>query len=104
MTVYEQVTSNTALGSGTTHAIGVSGRQFLASEPYADGVASVADLVRGNRGRRILLLGFPDDSILAQLTLGVLGAPDRVAHEILVDPDHLTSRGFAHPEKAGHTR
>jgi copper transport protein len=103
-TVYEQVTSNTALGSGTTHAIRVSGRQFLASEPYAGGVAPVADLVIGNRGHRILLLGFPDDGIWAQLTLGTHGVPDRVAHEILVDPDHLTSRGFGYPEKAGRTR
>jgi len=104
MTVYEQVTSNTALGAGATHAIGVSGRQFLAGEPYAGGVAPVADLVTGSGGQQVLLLGFPGDGIWAQLTLGAHGAPGRFADEILVDPDHLTSRGFAYPETLGGTR
>ncbi len=104
MTVYEQVTSDTALGAGATHAIGVSGRQFLAGEPYAGGVAPVADLVTGSGGQRMLLLGFPGDGIWAQLTLGAHDAPGRFAHEILVDPDHLTSRGFAYPETPGGTR
>ncbi len=100
MTVYEQVTSNTAVGAGATHSIGISGRQFLATEPYAGGVAPVADLVRGSGGQQVLLLGFPGSSVWAELTLGADG---RFAHEILVDPDHLTSRGFAYPEKAGGT-
>ena len=99
LTVYEQVTSNTALGRGTMQAIGISGRQFLDSEPYASGLVPVADLVRGSRGQQVLLLGFPDASIWAELTLGAHNAPDRFAHEILVDPDHLTSRGFAYPGK-----
>jgi copper transport protein len=51
MTVYEQVTSDTALGRGTTNAIGASGRQFLASEPYAGGVVPVADLAAGGGGQ-----------------------------------------------------
>jgi copper transport protein len=99
MTVYEQVTSYTALGRGTTHAIGISGRQFLAGEPYGGGVAPVADLVTGSAGQQVLLLGFPDDGSWAELTLDAHDAPDRFAHEILVDPDHLISRGFAYPEK-----
>jgi copper transport protein len=99
MTVYEQVTSDTALGRGATHAIAVSGRQFLAGEPYAGGVVPVADLVTGSGGQRVLLLGFPSASIWAELTLGAHDAPDLFAHEILVDPDHLISRGFAYPEK-----
>ena len=90
MTVYEQVTSDTALGVGTTHAIGISGRQFLAGEPYTGGIVPAADLVRGGGGQRVLLLGFPGAGIWAELTLGAHGAPDRFAHEILVDPDHLT--------------
>ena len=101
MTVYERVTSDTALGAGTMHAIGISGRQFLAGEPYAGGVVPAADLVRGSAGQQVLLLGFPGDGIWAELTLGAHDAPDRFAHEILVDPDHLTSRGFAYPEPAG---
>jgi copper transport protein len=95
MTVYEQVTSDTALGAGTPHSIGISGPAFLAGEPYAGGVVPVADLVAGS-GQQVLLLGFPDSSVWAELTIG---AGDRLTHEILVDPDHLISRGFAYPEK-----
>ncbi len=99
MTVYEQVTSNTRLGAGNAHSIGVTGRTYLASEPYTGGIAPVADLVTG-QGRR-LLLGFPDAGIWAELTLGAPRAPFRFArflpaHEILTDPDHLTSRGFSY--------
>jgi copper transport protein len=97
MTVYEHVTSDTALGRGTTQAIGISGRAFLAQEPYAGGVVPVTDLAAGSGGQQVLLLGFPGDSIWAELTLG---AHDWFAREILVDPDHLTSRGFSYPEKA----
>ena len=50
----------------------------------------------GSGGQRVLLLGFPDASSWAELTIG---AGDRIAHEMLVDPDHLISRGFAYPEK-----
>ena len=103
MTVYEQVTSDTALGRGATHAIGLSGRRFLAGEPYAGGAVPVADLVTGSTGQQVLLLGFPGASIWAELTLGAHGAPDRFAREILVDPDHLITRGFAYPAKAGGT-
>jgi copper transport protein len=96
MTVYEQVTSDTALGAGSSDSIGISGSQFLAVEPYAGGVAPVADLVTRRDGQRVLLRGFPDASTWAELTIG---AGDRFTHEVLVDPDHLTSRGFAYPEK-----
>ena len=70
-------------------------------EPYAGGVAPVADLVTGSAGRRLLLLGFPDAGIWAELTLGAPHAPysyasELAAHEILTDPDHLTSRGFSY--------
>jgi copper transport protein len=99
LTVYEQVTSNTARGRGTMQAISISGRQFMDSEPYARGLVPVADLMTGRGGQQVLLLGFPDASVWAELTLGLPGAPDRFAHEILVDPDHLTSRGFAYPGK-----
>ncbi|MDA8318980.1 MAG: copper resistance protein CopC [Actinomycetota bacterium] len=101
MTVYEQVTSDTALGPGAIHAIGISGPQFVAGEPYAGGLAPVADLVTGTGGQQILLLGFPGDGIWAQLTLGARHTPyqdagDLIAHEILTDPDHLISRGFSY--------
>ena len=101
MTVYEQVTSDTAAGAGATHPITVSGRVYLAQEPYAGGVAPVADLAVGSSGQRLLLLGFPGAGTWAQLTLGARHTANRYArelfaHEILVDPDHLTSRGFSY--------
>src|SRR5258708_6803979 len=101
LTLYRQVTSHTTRTPGATHSITVSGRQFLAQEPYAGGVAPVADLVPGSGGRRLLLLGFPDAGIWAELTLGAPHAPysyasELPAHEILTDPDHLTSRGFSY--------
>jgi methionine-rich copper-binding protein CopC len=99
MTVYEQVTSDTALGAGTMHSIGLSGRQYLGGEPYAGGTVPVADLVTGSGGQQVLYVGFPDASTWVELTVGAHDAPYRFAHEILVDPDHLISRGFAYPEK-----
>ncbi len=93
MTMDEQVTSDTALGAGTPHSTGVSGRAFLSVEPYAGGVVPVADLVAGSGGQQVLLLGFPGSGVWVELTIG---AGDRIAHEILVDPDHLISRGFAY--------
>jgi len=60
--------------------------------------------VTGSTGQQVLLLGFPGASIWAELTLGAHGAPGRFAHEVLVDPDHLTSRGFAYPETPGGIR
>jgi copper transport protein len=86
-----------------THSIGLSGREFLAGEPYAGGVVPAADLVKGRGGQQVLLLGFPGAGVWAKLTLGAHDAPHRFAHEVLADPDHLISRGFAYPEKAAGT-
>jgi copper transport protein len=101
MTVYERVTSDTALGPGTAHQIPVSGPQFLAVEPYASGVAPLADLAAEAGGEHLLLLGFPGDSITVALTVDAAG---RIVREILTDPGHLITRGFAYPETAGGTR
>jgi len=99
MTVYEQVTSDTSRGAGAMHPVSVSGRQFLGSEPYAGGTVPVADLVTGSGGQQVLYVGFPDAATWVELTVGAHDAPYRFAHEILVDPDHLISRGFAYPGK-----
>jgi copper transport protein len=96
MTVYERVTSDTALGPGTQHPIPVSGATFLSTEPYASGVAPVADLATGAGGAHLLLLGFPGDDIAIALTLDASG---RVVREASTNPGHLITRGFAYPEK-----
>jgi copper transport protein len=98
MTVYERVTSDTVLGPGTAHQIPVSGPQFLAVEPYASGVAPLAGLAAEAGGEHLLLLGFPGDSITVALTVDAAG---RIVREILTDPGHLITRGFAYPETAG---
>jgi copper transport protein len=96
MLVYERVTSDTALGPGTQHPIPVSGATFLSTEPYASGVAPVADLATGAGGAHLLLLGFPGDDIAIALTLDASG---RIAREAYANPGHLITRGFAYPEK-----
>jgi copper transport protein len=96
MTVYERVTSDTALGPGIQDHIPISGARFLSVEPYSGGVAPVADLVAGAGGEHLLLLGFPGDGIAVALTLDAAG---RIVRETLTDPGHLITRGFAYPEK-----
>jgi copper transport protein len=96
MTVYERVTSDTALSYGSTDKIPISGPQFLSTEPYADGVAPVADVAAEAGGEHLLLLGFPGDSIAVALTLDPSG---RIIRETLTDPGHMITRGFAYPEK-----
>lgn len=96
MTVYERVTSDTALGLGAGHHYRISGSFLLSSDPYKAGLASVAVQVPGAGGKTLLLLGFPGSGIWAELTVA---AGDRVVTETLADPDHLTTRSFAYPDK-----
>ena len=96
MTVYERVTSDTALGPGIQDKIPVSGATFLSTEPYASGLAPVTDLATGAGGERLLLLGFPGDDIAITLTLDASG---RIVRETYTNPGHLITRGFAYPEK-----
>ncbi len=96
MTVYERVTSDTAVGPGTQHPIPVSGATFLSTEPYASGVAPVADLATGAGGAHLLLLGFPGAGIAIALTLDASG---RIAREAYANPGHLITRGFAYPQR-----
>jgi copper transport protein len=96
MTVYERVTSDTALGYGTPHPVPVSGPAFLSTEPYASGVAPLADLAAEAGGEHLLLLGFPGEDIAVALTLDTTG---KIVRETLTDPGHLIGRGFAYPKK-----
>jgi len=89
-------TSDAALGPGTQHPIPVSGATFLSTEPYASGVAPVADLATGAGGAHLLLLGFPGEGIAIALTLDASG---RIVRETSTNPGHLITRGFAYPEK-----
>src|SRR5216683_1495763 len=98
MTLDELVTSDTAFGPGRAYATRLTGSQFLATEPYASGVAAVAVLAPAAGGQVRLLLGFPADGIWAGLTLG---AGDHIVAETLTDPDHLITRRFRYPGTGG---
>jgi copper transport protein len=96
LTLREQVTSNTALGLGISDTAPITGKQFLASEPYETGVAPVAVQAPGANSQVRLLAGFPAQDIWADLTIGADG---RIIAETLVDPDHLITRRFGYPDK-----
>jgi copper transport protein len=96
MTLREQVTSNTALGLGRPGTASITGKQFLASEPYQTGIAPVAVQAPGVGGQVRLLVGFPAQDVWADLTIGADG---RIVAETLVDPDHLITRRFSYPGK-----
>jgi copper transport protein len=83
MTVYERVTSDTALGPGAQHQIPVSGAAFLSTEPYASALVPVADLAMEAGGERLLLLGFPGAGITIALTLDASG---RIVRETYANP------------------
>jgi copper transport protein len=99
MTLYERVTSDTALGLGKLHSTPVSGSDFLAGEPYKAGIAPVAAAAPAAGGLTRLLLGFPGSGVQVSLTVTPAG---RLVSETLTDPDHLTTRSFAYPETGGH--
>ena len=95
-TLYEKVTSDTALGSGRTQVVALTGSKFLSAEPYGTGLAAIVDRVPGPDGTVTLLLGYPAENVQVALTLGADGRPVR---ETLTDPSHLITRTFVYPEK-----
>jgi copper transport protein len=96
MTLREQVTSNTALALGIADTAPLTGKQFLASEPYEAGIAPAAVQAPGAGGQARLLVGFPAQDVWADLTIGADG---RIIAETLVDPDHLITRRCSYPDK-----
>jgi copper transport protein len=91
LVVYERVTSDTSAGLGHVRRIEVSGPDFLATEPYGTGNATIVDTVANKDGSTTVLLGYPAENINADLTVDPSG---RILRETLSTPNQLVTRAF----------
>jgi len=84
-TLYERVTSDSRTGPGQVRPLVMSGKDFLASEPYGAGIAPQAALLggQGQVGQVTLTVGFPGDLTQAQLLIDERG---RILRENLTAP------------------
>lgn len=101
-TLHELVTSNTARGLGDLKQLPLTGKEFLASEPYGSGAAPVLTRLPDESGHRRLALAYPAEHTQLDLTLDETG---RILHETLTAPNHLVTRTFVYPEpeeREGH--
>jgi len=71
----------------------MSGKGFLASEPYGAGIAPQAALLGRHGGQGTLTVGFPGDLTQAQLVFDERG---RLLRETLTAPDHWITRTFGY--------
>ncbi|GLW47477.1 hypothetical protein Stsp02_31390 [Streptomyces sp. NBRC 14336] len=94
-TLHELVTSNTARGLGDLAKLPITGREFLASEPYGSGTAPVITRLPDENGHRRLALAYPAEHTQLTLTVDENG---RIVHETLTAPNHLVTRTFVYPE------
>jgi copper transport protein len=93
-TLSEQVTSDSSRGLGQPRRITVTGKHFIASEPYAQARANLTNSYTTAAGK-ILDLAYPSDAISIQLTLN---PNNQIIRETLATPDHLVTRSFIYPE------
>ena len=100
-TLHELVTSNTARGLGDLRKLPITGKEFLASEPYGSGTAPVITRLPDENGHRRLALAYPAEHTQLDLTLDKDG---RILHETLAAPNHLVTRTFvyAKADEDGH--
>jgi copper transport protein len=94
LTVYETVTSDTTTGPPEPQRLDLTGAFFLAQEPYASGIASVATRISRDGTPIRLALGYPAASTNVALTLDSSG---RINEETLTDDSHLIHRRFVYP-------
>ncbi|MGC5041310.1 copper resistance CopC/CopD family protein [Streptomyces sp. DT190] len=95
LTLHELVTSNTARGLGDLRKLPITGKEFLASEPYGSGTAPVITGLPDENGHRRLALAYPAEHTQLDLTLDKDG---RILHETLSAPNHLVTRTFVYAE------
>ena len=93
--LHELVTSNTARGLGDLRKLPVTGKEFLASEPYGSGTAPVITRLPDENGHRRLALAYPAEHTQLDLTIEETG---RILRETLTAPNHLVTRTFVYPE------
>jgi copper transport protein len=95
LTLYEEVTSDTTRPVPHPMQLTISGQHLLDSEPYGNGLAPIA--VRPAGSSRVLAVAFPAVGQYAWLQL----TPDgRIEREVLIDPNHRTTRRFVYPERS----
>lgn len=90
-TLIETVTSDTRADPGIVRELPTTGADFIAREPYAEGVSD-AVTVSGPDGDQ-LAFAFPANGISSQLWLD---DRDRITRQVLVSPNHLITRTFAY--------
>jgi copper transport protein len=95
LTVYETVTSNTAVAAPAPDRLDTDAGFFLSQEPYADGTAPITARTSPPGSPVRLALGYPAASIDVELTLDDRG---RIASEKLTDAKHLVTRRIVYPD------
>ncbi|QIY99080.2 CopD family protein [Streptomyces sp. S1D4-11] len=87
--------------SATSSNSPITGKEFLAAEPYGSGTAPVITRLPDDNGHRRLALAYPAEHTQLDLTLDETG---RILHETLTAPNHLVTRTFVYPEtgEEGH--
>lgn len=94
-TLHELVTSDTAKGLGTPRAFQTTGADFTRRALYASGEASIVNRLPDEDGNRRLVLSYPAENAVLELTL----APDgRILRETQTAPHHLVSHTLVYPE------
>ncbi|MET8124348.1 copper resistance protein CopC [Streptomyces sp. NPDC005065] len=94
-TLHELVTSNTTLGPGIRKQLPMTGKKFLAADPYGSGAAPVTTRLPNDNSHRRIALAYPAEHTQLELTLDKDG---RILHETLTAPNHLVTRTFVYPE------
>ena len=89
VSLHEAVTSDYTGYPGTEHALTISGTDFVASEPYANGGGNPV-VLGSETGQTRIGLAFPQGYVLRL----VVGPDHRILHEEVVSPNHLITRTF----------
>lgn len=93
-TLFEHVTSDTTVTVSSVGGLRLSGKRFIASEPYTGG-APIVTVIGDARPVSRILLGFPADNYTVDLRIDSQG---RIQRETLVTGQHLVTRTFAYSE------
>lgn len=94
VTLHELVTSDTARGLGTPRSFPTTGKDFIRRSLYASGQAATATRLPDENGDRRLLLSYPAENAVLELTLDKDG---RILHETQTAPHHLVTRTLIYP-------
>jgi len=90
-----EVTSDTSTPLPAPTPLHLTGATFLATDPYATGVAPQAITLATTAGQTRIALGYPAAGLWVQL---VLDTNNRMIEEQLSDDSHLIHRRFVYPD------